>query len=452
MDLIFFGTGSSALSAVEKVDFSRNKILAVSDNNAEKWFTNWQGYDIIPPTDLLKLDYDYILVCSMYTQEISDSLIKIGIERRKILPLFDNVDWKKEIIEHNNIRKNLFISHSSNKIALVTRRNSGCNARALYSFKPNSLKNSTEINLLDLNEFKERYDSYNKSVTTSLEGRFYKTLINIETWHGFPIKSLGNFEKNRIDPIANTNEGITYIASYSNFYSFIISSVYKIDIEKFIVTGMPRNDFLNNKDSRHLISLILNKKIEKKRIIFYVPTFRKRKDKNVWEGKSLNINHAELTILDNFLGDIDTYLIIKKHPAENDIFLNNNYKNIFYIEEEDLKHLDIDFYEILGGSDLLLTDYSSVYFDYLLLNKPIVFWLKDKDMYESNRGFLFENVEELMPGPIEYNIQGVMISIKKMLENKELFNSERNHIKNLIHKYKDFNSSERMWEFILSLK
>ena len=69
----------------------------------------------------------------------------------------------------------------------------------------------------------------------------------------------------------------------------------------------------------------------------------------------------------------NSYLVVKKHPLESINITKLILKIYFFIEDEDLKNEDIDFYEILGASDLLITDYSSVYFDYLLLNKPIIF-------------------------------------------------------------------------------
>jgi len=446
MNIIIFGTGSTAKSALKQIDLTKQNIVAITDNDQNKWGKEWNGFKIINPDQLSDYSYDFILICSMYTEEIIETILKKGISRKSIVPYFDNLDFKKILTKDEKIRNKIFCSSENNKIALVTRRNSGCNCRALYKFKPKNINENFEVSLLNLTEYKNQWESFGASITTHLEGRFYKNKFNIESWHGFPIKSLGLIEKNRTDNIANVDKGIDYIISYSNLYSYIMSSVYKIDITKFIVTGMPRNDFLLNYESKNLISKLINKDIKNKKIIFYVPTFRRRKDKENWEGNNVISDFEDFKLIDEYLNEINGYLIVKKHPVEREAFNENIFNNIFFLEDLNLQELKIDFYEILGGSDLLITDYSSVYFDYLLLNKPIIFWLKDQKVYEHNRGFLFENVDQLMPGPKVELVSDLLSSISRSMREFNWYADDRNNVKKLVHKYEDFHSSQRVWE------
>lgn len=450
MKIIIFGTGSTAEIALKKIN-KEIDILAVSDNNEEKWDKLWNNYKVISPSEINKYDYDYILICSMFTNEIIESLMEKGVRRHKIIPYFNNCDLEEQIAREDRLRKMIFKQNNNKKVALLTRRNSGCNCLALYKRVPEYIKNNFFLELIDLEEYKQRWQDFEVAFTTHMESRNFKNRINIETWHGFPIKSLGLLEKNCIDNISRANSGIDYVLSYSNLYSFIMSSVYNIDIRKFITTGMPRNDLLQNPKSKALISQLIGRDVENKKLIFYVPTFRNRMVKKIREGIEVLSQDNDLINIDSYMNSIEGYFIVKKHPVEGDEIKNTNYKNIFFLEDEDFKTLNIDFYEILGGSDILITDYSSVYFDYLLLDKPIIFWTKDLEIYEERRGFLFDNVDKWMPGPKVKTVFELIDAIDKFINNYNWYSSERNNIKNLAHTYQDFNSTNRVWDLLLNI-
>lgn len=449
MKVIIFGTGSTAEKILNEIS-SSVEVIGFSDNDKRKWGTLWNNMEIFSPFDLKNLEYDFIIIGSMYTKEICYSLIERGINREKIVSYFDNFytynDQKREM----EIRDEIIQPTRSRSIALLTRRNSGCNCRALYKNIPNTLKKQFEISLIELEEYKRQFEQFEVAFTTNLEGRNYKSKINIEMWHGFPLKTLGYLEKNCTDNFDNTNRGIDYIISYSNFYSYIMSSVFKIDITKFISTGMPRNDFLINVDAEQKLTKLIDKPIGNKKVIFYVPTFRKRRDKINREGMDVFSCDDEFNIIDKYLQKNNIYFFVKKHPVEGDSTNKNQYSNIFFIDDSDLKNMNIDFYEVLGRSDILITDYSSVYFDYLLLNKPIIFWTKDEQEYIDKRGFLFDNHENLMPGPKIKSVDDLLVCISKFNENKYWYDNERKNIKKLVHRYDDFNSSERVWDIFLN--
>ena len=92
-------------------------------------------------------------------------------------------------------------------------------------------------------------------------------------------------------------------------------------------------------------------------------------------------------------------LIVKSHPlyGENYDKMLKGISHISLFPDEKLKEWKIDLYEVLGATDFLITDYSSVYFDYLLLNKPIIFTPTDLEEYNEDRGFLLTPYEEWTP-------------------------------------------------------
>lgn len=451
MRIIIFGTGSTAERALQQIN-SEIEIIAVADNNKEKWNKLWNGYNVINPMNIRKYQYDYILVCSMFAVEIIESLMDKGIKRSEIIPYFKNYDWQEQIQMENLIRNKLIKQNTNKKIALLTRGNSGCNSRALFKNIPLKIKDNFSVSLIDLEEYKRSWNEYEIVFTTHMESRNYKSRFNIETWHGFPIKTIGSLEKNAVHNMTKVDDGIDYIISYSSLYSYIMSSVFKIDINKFIVTGMPRNDFLANASALELLSRLTGRDHTKgEKTIFYVPTFRNRKGKTVREGTKVFSYEDDFKIIDQYMEEIKGCFVIKKHRLEEDAIELADYKNICFLTDDDLQRGQIDFYEILGGSDILITDYSSVYFDYLLLNKPIIFWTKDQQVYEEKRGFLFDNIESMMPGPKVKTVSELIEIISKFMINSSWYSDERENINKLVNFYQDFNSTTRVWDLLLNI-
>ena len=126
----------------------------------------------------------------------------------------------------------------------------------------------------------------------------------------------------------------------------------------------------------------------------------------------------------------------------------NNLSNILIFRNDDLLSNDLDLYELLNASDILITDYSSVFYDFLLLDKPMIFTPTDIDSYRERKGFLVESFENWVPGPKAFNQGELQLEINKCLAEKNYYAEKRNWQLRLQHRYKDGNSSERLWKFI----
>ncbi|AGC67176.1 CDP-glycerol:poly(glycerophosphate) glycerophosphotransferase [Thermoclostridium stercorarium subsp. stercorarium DSM 8532] len=110
------------------------------------------------------------------------------------------------------------------------------------------------------------------------------------------------------------------------------------------------------------------------KIILFMPTFRKSKIINRIDSTSdfPIISSKNISEINSFLKENKVLLVIKPHPYQNDIeFLNLEFTNIIKFTNEDLAMKNVLLYELLGQVDALVTDYSSVYFDFLLTQKPI---------------------------------------------------------------------------------
>ncbi|MER2294481.1 MAG: CDP-glycerol glycerophosphotransferase family protein [Desemzia incerta] len=270
--------------------------------------------------------------------------------------------------------------------------------------------------------------------------------IYINTWHGTPLKKMGfeipgnpatsrnvvrNFLSSSILISPNEHTTDMYLKSYK------LDGLYSGEI---IEDGYPRIDLTLNTSETKLINDLVSVGLKidtNKKNILYAPT---------WKGT--NVNQArndmeqiisDMNILKEKNGD-EYNILIKVHP-----FLYPTAKNI--IEIKDILIPDyIDTNEMLSATDLLITDYSSIFFDYLVTDKPILFYMWDAEYYIDSRGSYID-FEEL-PGPVLYNIGEVTEAITHVDEVKRSYQSNYNHMKERFTKYDDGNVTSRLVDYI----
>lgn len=262
---------------------------------------------------------------------------------------------------------------------------------------------------------------------------------NIQLWHGTPLKKIGfddkftkyNFcrIKFMLFPFLEDKDDMMISLSEidrKNFYTAFKTS-------NILITGYPRNDILFS-----------NKK-DKKYSIIYLPTFRD----NIGDKIDLFSNYNfDIEKWNEILSKNNITLNIKMHPVNKpkDELLER-YKssnNINFMNE-------VDIAEVLSVTDILITDYSSVFFDFLLTNRPIIFAPFDYEKYITNDRELYYNYEEITPGPRCKNWDEVLEWIIKFKDDKTLYYKEREKIKNKFHQYQDGKYSKRVYDEIVKL-
>lgn len=270
--------------------------------------------------------------------------------------------------------------------------------------------------------------------------------VRINLWHGVAIKGKkGGFSHK------NTFE---FTLVTSDFFQVSQSAFLGCDPQKVISLGYPRNDLLQKKfDKKRLFKLLDCD--SKDKIIVWMPTFRNSINKEISEdyyysntGLPLLKDEEDLYELDRFMDNTNLRIVIKIHhlQASNRVF-NKQYRNINILNDNLLEKYRIQLYELLAHSDALITDYSSVYIDYLLKNNPIGFILDDYINYKRSRGFMFENPIELMPGHHILKKEDFYNFLDEIKNEIDSFSVERNKILKLTHKYIDANSSQRIIDY-----
>lgn len=275
--------------------------------------------------------------------------------------------------------------------------------------------------------------------------RVFPGQIKVFLTHGTPIKDTRGLFWN---PYDNTD-----IISTSRFASSLRCKTFGGGDDLVRVLGFPRNDRLFYPE-KETVDFLKKKKCKK--FIIWLPTFKhfnleeaQRNDFSDEKNKDISILSTEfLEKLNILLSKNETLLYIKFHPAQNLDYVDfYNYSNIITMSNDQLEDNNLDLYSLMAESSALITDYSSVYIDYLLLDKPIGFELADYDSFKSGRGFIIENPIDYMPGVKITNQEDLYKFIEGVIKGKDEYRKERNKLKEKMHKYVDGKSSERVLEY-----
>lgn len=254
----------------------------------------------------------------------------------------------------------------------------------------------------------------------------------INLWHGMPIKNIENLDRNNNSIPDSSN---MYIVT-SKFYQEKFTKIFNVESSSIFVTGLPRNDFLINGKADIKKILGINKNTNK--IIMWMPTFRESNDEL---DKIFSIKN--ISSLNSFLHANNSFCIIKQHPLDStDLSHLDSFERIKIIDDTIFEKTY--FYEFFNSIDILLTDFSSIYIDFLLLNKPIGFFVPDIESYNHSRGFLFENIKDIMPGEILTSMNEVIRFLELIVvNNNDMYIQKRKKVKDLFHDV-DNNFSQKL--------
>lgn len=293
-------------------------------------------------------------------------------------------------------------------------------------------------------------------ITTHLHYCLFKTRnqILINLWHGMPLKAMGYIDKSEDENSLKkfkkcTNSTDLMIATSLLMKNALVSCFY-LDPRKVIITGQPRNDKLFfAKSQANLADIVPNSSVYDK-IVFFIPTFRLWEDRI--EGDPFYNKLFSSEELHSYLKKNKILFILKLHPFEEEKILSHysfsDNPNFMLLTNSKLQEKQYDIYDILGSIDILITDYSSIYFDYLLINRPILFMPVDLEEYSKKRGFVLEPYEFWTPGPKVTTIEKLVEELNIFIQNPDYYIEERKLINSLVNTYNDDHSCERVWESI----
>ncbi len=305
-----------------------------------------------------------------------------------------------------------------------------------------SIKNMNRINLVEINT-KEYYKIISTAKYLINDNTFLPFFIKkdeqvyLNTWHGTPLKSLGKKIKNDFHNIGNAQKNfiISNYLLYPNEYTknhmiedYMIGNLCDNTI---LLEGYPRNTvFFDNKLQNEIRKKF---SLENKQIISYMPTWRGTLGKQNSSVQSENLKYIFEEMEENL--SENQILYVNLHPIEKATVDFSNYNKVKPFPSE------YETYEFLSISDMLVTDYSSVFFDFLNTRKKIILYTYDKESYLEDRG-LYMGLEQL-PFPIVNNVEEL---IKEINSKKDY--DETKFIENFC-KYDSKDSTKKICERVI---
>lgn len=350
---------------------------------------------------------------------------------------------KKIIVFESNLFRN-YTGNPRYIYETIVQRNIDTKYKCVWFFKnPDSVNTSVIPGNAECVQYKTLKFYYYMSVAGFVvsDSRLPNYLVKnknttyIQTWHGTPLKklaldmtSLDMAGSNNIEKYHNnfriSSSKWDYLISQNNFSTNIFKRCFAFD-KTILEIGYPRNDVLINSSEEDIVAT--KKKMGlplDKKIILYAPTWRDNQYYKKGEYKfasTIDFDALRDAVSDEYV------MIVKYHYLIKDNVDWSKYEGFIYQygETEDIASLYL-------VSDVLITDYSSVMFDYSVLKRPMIFFTYDLDEYKNTlRGFYFDFLEEA-PGPVVLDNDALIDSIRNYnfedwKEKYEAFHNKYNH-------------------------
>jgi len=333
-----------------------------------------------------------------------------------------------------------------NKALVKSLRNEGLRAYYKYSLKGLWLSISSKVYVYD-------------SRTGSINHWTSAGALKVNLWHGSPLKTIDRdiTVKHNAFYIGNHTWGPKrYLVRMMMPEWFVIADLMIATSDKvkgyfnsafgskqIEVTGYPRNDIITNPNlyAKYLgfEQQIINS-ITTDKTILYAPTFR---DTNRFERKT----PIEWSRLNDLLKKNNATFLIKLHRHDYSMVMKEEYSHIRLLDNES------DMYPLFAKVDLLITDYSSIFFDFLLTDKPVLFYPYDKEIYLTQDRSMYDEYDTVTPGHKAYNFEEFYTKLSLFFKELEVLKEtslDYKVIKKMYNKHCDSDGAKRTYQFIKS--
>lgn len=256
---------------------------------------------------------------------------------------------------------------------------------------------------------------------------FRKKYVILNLWHGIPLKKIGMEQKNLSwftrkyykYFFADNYEGVVTTSSH---LVDIMSRSFLVEPERIKVWGQPRNDvlFSSNSEGKGLEEVFSGELPPYEKVVLYAPTFRDHEPTQLFPFQDMDRER-----LCQWLEEKKIFLCIRLHLYDQTGYqwiqeLDRTGSRIRFLNED----RTVDIMEALKEFDLLITDYSSIYMDYLLTGKPVLFLPYDQEAYLKERGMNFP-YDQVTPGPKPKTFQEFLNSMEDLLYNHDGYVRQR---------------------------
>ncbi len=272
---------------------------------------------------------------------------------------------------------------------------------------------------------------------TKREGQVY-----INTWHGIPLKTLGYDMPDGAIESANIQRNFLvtdYLVSASPFMTDMYKKSYRLDgmfEGKIIEEGYPRLDLLIKNKREDVLSRLEKAGVSidrNKKIILYAPTWRGQSFFNDPTDRDSYYSFKEK--LEKLIDTNEYQVLIKAHQKVYQLS-KKKMQAPFFIPAI------FDANEILSVTDILVSDFSSIFYDYLALERPVIFYITDIEEYKEVRG-TYHGLEHL-PGPVEVSLYGVAADISTIGAVWKKYKTKYDEVRDYACAYTEGNISKKI--------
>lgn len=273
-----------------------------------------------------------------------------------------------------------------------------------------------------------------------------KDQIRVQLWHGCGFKTRVNFVR--------CEKRYEYTTVISEVYSKIHQDIYGLRADQMLVTGYAKQDWLfEGLDEGKWRWLQVP---DDNKCVFWLPTFRtaaeslkilNERQTRSETGLPIADTMDKLVKLNEMLEEKKMILLIKLHPFQDKSAVTcKNMSHIILLDNHELFSRDIQINQLLSKADALISDYSSAAVDYMLLDRPIAFTLDDVEEYASSRGFVFDPIQDWLPGEALYTFEQFCGFLEEAAAGEDSTRDKRRMLTDKMHKYHDGNSCKRILE------
>ena len=265
--------------------------------------------------------------------------------------------------------------------------------------------------------------------------------VVVNLWHGMPIKKMG------VSLGASPTYATWNIATSEAFVPRI-SEWTGMPPESVLITGLPRNDIMLRSAEKLPSRSSAMQKARAKGFIIWMPTWRPGSSQS---SPQLDLSPAAHVVpSDEQLGRLGSLLLshnlelgIRIHPQSARRSLEG-IPGVFNVDDLSLRHGQLSLYEVIGASSGMITDYSSVWIDYLLVDKPLIFFIPDSDQYKHDRGFYLWSHQEDLPGWVVTDFEDLISVSVHVSDKHDDFGELRKIWKSRCHTGADLSATQRI--------
>lgn len=227
-----------------------------------------------------------------------------------------------------------------------------------------------------------------------------KVFVNL--WHGMPVK--------RLPPDSDVGRNQTDLTiATSPIHAANLAATWGLSAEQVAVTGLPRNDVLVN-EAASSPPAVLRELTGGRPLVVWLPTYRRvagvDEIDGVDAGTVSQFAGGTAEAVNALLARLDVHAVLKPHPlAPRPDVARLSHLDVW--DEDDLTASGLTLYHLLAHADVLISDHSSVWIDFLLTQRPLLFAVSDLEEYAGSRGFYFDPVTDLFPGPLVTDLQAL---------------------------------------------